>query len=289
MLNKLRTLLKQIQSPSMPVTVQPEQPLLAYEPELLPPLKLMRQEGLQVLEEWFRWAEEWSMLLRVYGDLGRDSKVMEIGCGLGRIAFALRYILSGSGSYDGFEICREKVEFLERNFHKSHPNFHFIWANLRNDYYNPNGEFKADEYIFPYADNSFDIVYAASVFTHLLPEVATNYLQQAARVLKPEGRCIFSFFLLDNYQAGRKRWNLFEMPIFNFDHNLEQYGSDFAVGVAENPEETTAFRLALIEEMMAKAGLQLAQPPLTGMWSGAKSNWISTQDLLILKKATSTT
>ena len=27
----------------------------------------MAHEGITVLEEWFRWAEEWSMLLRIYG------------------------------------------------------------------------------------------------------------------------------------------------------------------------------------------------------------------------------
>jgi hypothetical protein len=40
---------------------------IAYDPTLVPPLELMRQEGIDVLEEWFRWGEEWSMLVRVCG------------------------------------------------------------------------------------------------------------------------------------------------------------------------------------------------------------------------------
>ena len=39
------------------------QPEIAYEPNLIPPLELMAQEGIVVLEDWFRWAEEWSMIL----------------------------------------------------------------------------------------------------------------------------------------------------------------------------------------------------------------------------------
>jgi tRNA1(Val) A37 N6-methylase TrmN6 len=83
----------------------------------------MRGEGIDVLEERFRWAEEWSMLLQIYGRITRNSSVLEIGCGLGRIAFPLRYLLSLEGSYDGFEICENKVRFLEQTFHQAHPNF----------------------------------------------------------------------------------------------------------------------------------------------------------------------
>src|ERR1051325_8056212 len=66
---------------------------IAYQPDLIPPLSLMGKEGITVLEEWFRWAEEWSFLLRIYGRIRMNSHVLEIGCGLGRTAFPLRYIL----------------------------------------------------------------------------------------------------------------------------------------------------------------------------------------------------
>src|SRR5579871_6584633 len=80
----------------------------AYNPELVPPLSLMLQERIENLEEWFRWGEEWSFLLRQYGRLTSRSQVLEIGCGLGRIAFSLRHLLSG-GLYRGFDIIRDKI------------------------------------------------------------------------------------------------------------------------------------------------------------------------------------
>ena len=113
--------------------------LLAYEPELVPPLALRRTEGIEVIEEWFRRAEEWSVVLRAYGGLGRDTAVLEIGCGLGRIAFPLRYVLGPEGRYEGFEIVREKVDFLQREFTPRHPRFRFTWADVHNAYYNPAG------------------------------------------------------------------------------------------------------------------------------------------------------
>lgn len=83
-------------------------PWIAYEPNLLPPLELMQQEGIDILEEWLRWGEKWNMLQRFYRNISSNSAVLEIGCGLGRTAFPLRYVLSSDGSYDGFEICRNK-------------------------------------------------------------------------------------------------------------------------------------------------------------------------------------
>jgi SAM-dependent methyltransferase len=255
---------------------------IAYEPELVPPIELMRTEGIDVLEEWFRWAEEWSMLLRVYGGIGFDTDVLEIGCGLGRTAFPLRYVLLGDGSYDGFEICREKVEFLERTFTKAHPNFRFTWADIHNTCYNPAGTIPAAEYSSPYPDASFDLVYAASVFTHMLPAATARYFHEARRVLRPGGRCVFSFFLLDNYRPGHPRPLSFANPSFAFDHSWGEYGDDFAIGVPDDPENMTAYRLGLLERFAAEAGLELVQPPVPGFWSGSSPTWVGAQDVVVL-------
>ncbi|HET9530323.1 MAG TPA: class I SAM-dependent methyltransferase, partial [Blastocatellia bacterium] len=258
---------------------------IAYDPDLVPPVELMRKEGIDVLEEWFRWAEEWSMLLRVYGRITRDSRILEIGCGLGRVAFPLRFIISSSGSYDGFDCSRQKIDFLQQSFHKTYSHFRFNWADIRNSRYNPAGEIDASDYRFPYPDESFDIVFAASVFTHCLPEAAINYFRESARVLKPGGRCLFSFFLLDNYRPGQPRPPGFSRPIFNFDHSYGDYGEDFSVVRLDNPEFMTAYSLRLIERTVVESGLKFLQPPVPGLWSGSFHNWICTQDLIVLRKS----
>lgn len=257
--------------------------VLAYEPDLVPPLELMRTEGITVLEEWFRWGEEWSMLLRFYGHIAKTSAVLEIGCGLGRIAFPLRYILGDGGSYDGFEICRYKVDFLER-FHQAYPHFRFSWANVSNAHYNPAGQQAAEQYRFPYPEDSFDVVFAASVFTHLLPAVTAHYFNESARVLKRGGRCVFSFFILDYYRQGHPRPLGFADPIFNVDHTYSDYGDDFAVSKPQDPEAICAYSRSAIERFANEAGLVLDQEPVQGLWTGTTSNWIGTQDLVILTK-----
>jgi len=263
-----------------------QQPWVAYDPHLIPPLHMMQEEGVHVLEEWLRWAEEWSMLLRIYGGITSTSAVMEIGCGLGRIAFPLRHILSSQGSYDGFDIYLNKITFLEETFQQSYPNFRFIWAGIHHPLYNPEGSVPITDYFFPYQGNSFDIVYATSIFTRLLPDATEHLFCQSAQALKQGGRCLFSFFLLDHYQPGIPRPAGFERDDFNFDHSYGDYGDHFAIVDPDNPERMTAYRLPLIEALAAKAGLALVQASVPGLWSGSISAWVSAHDLIILEKAT---
>jgi len=268
----------------MPGIQLPERHKIAWDPELVPPVELMLREGISVLEEWFRWGDEWSMLLCVYGHMTRGSSVLEIGCGLGRVAFPLRYVLSGSGSYDGFEICQYKIEFLERTFHQAYPNFRFVWADLHNSHYNPRSRIAAREYRFPYPDGMFDIVYAASVFTHMLPDTTAHYFRETARVLKPGGRAVFSCFLLDNYRPGQPRPLGFSSDGFNFDYPYEKYGNLFAIAAPADPEQMTAYRLELLERFAADAQLSVVQAPVSGFWSGTTDTWVGAQDLLVLEK-----
>src|SRR5262249_36838661 len=72
-------------------------------------------------------------------------------------------------------------------------------------------------YAFPFPDSSFDVVYAASLFTHLLPDETANYFHQCRRVLRPAGRCLFSCFLLDFYRGRGKSIS----PLYEFEHPLE--------------------------------------------------------------------
>ena len=84
-----------------------------------------------------------------------------------------------------------------------HPSFRFQLADIRNAQYNPTGSQEARAYSFPYPDREFDLALAASVFTHLRPGEIERYVSEAARVLKPGGRLLASFFLL-NEDAERR-------------------------------------------------------------------------------------
>ncbi|MEO6447213.1 MAG: class I SAM-dependent methyltransferase [Gemmatimonadaceae bacterium] len=274
---------RDIFSPSsmLPDKAYPE--WLAYEPKLLPPPSLMREEGITILEEWFRWGEEWSMLLRTYGKLTPTSDVLEIGCGLGRIAFAIRYLLP-RGTYTGFEIVRQKVEFLQPTFTPAHRNFSFVWADVANTYYNPGGTLNPVQYHFPAAEASKDLVFAASVFTHMAPAHTAHYLREAARVLKPGGRCVLSFFLLERYRHDVARPFNFGGAAFAFDLHDPVWGSAFAFVNADNPEQMTSYRTSLIDRLAWEAGLKIDEV-IPGLWSGTEPAAAPTQDVVVLSRA----
>ena len=52
----------------------------------------------------------------------------------------------------------------------------------------------------------------------------------------------------------------------------------------ENPEQMTAYRLSMIERFASQAGLELERAPIPGLWSGQFANWVSAQDLVVLRK-----
>ena len=254
---------------------------LAYDPGLVPPLAMMRKEGIDVMEEWFRWAEEWSMLLRVYGRITTGSDVLEIGCGRGRIAFRLRQMLS-EGTYVGFDIQREAIAFLQARFQPAFPRFQFHLADVRNTFYNPAGALATTDYRVPSENASRDIVFAASVLTHMLPENTAHYFHEAVRVLRPGGRFVFSAFLLDHYRAGRPRPLGFAQHDFDFDHAHGGHGRDFAISFPNDPERMTAYSLGMLQRFAAEAGLELHDAPVPGLWSGAFDAPVGAQDLIVL-------
>jgi ubiquinone/menaquinone biosynthesis C-methylase UbiE len=115
-------------------------------------------------------------------DLRRDDRVLDLGCGVGRLAFPLARYLSDRGSYEGLDVARASMEWCTAHICASHPNFRFTTADVTTQD-NVRGEDPA-RYRFPYEDGSFDLVYAGSLFSHLLPTAAVNYLAETARVLR---------------------------------------------------------------------------------------------------------
>lgn len=75
--------------------------------------------------------------------------------------------------------------------------FHFQHSNVYNKYYNPHGKVRAQDFQFPFDDESLDFVFLTSVFTHMLPSDLENYLSEISRVLKTGGKCLITFFILN--------------------------------------------------------------------------------------------
>lgn len=201
--------------------------------------------------------------------------ILDAGCGVGRIAYGLAYYVNSQGRYEGFDIVPHWIDWCQRVINDRHPNFNFSCADLYSDRYNPQGKMQADNFVFPYDDNQFDFVLLTSVFTHLYTQASINYLQQVARVLKPGGRCLCTFFLLnDETQALIKSGRSSR----NFSHTV---GESF-IDDPNNPEDAIAHPEALVMNWINDCGLSVQRQDY-GMWC-RRSHSASYQDMLVLKK-----
>src|SRR5262249_50689145 len=94
-------------------------------------------------------------LLHRYG-LAPTSHVLEIGCGVGWLAYDLAAELDpDAGSYTGFDVSAAAIGWLNENLAPRLPNFRFDLVDARNPRYRPNDGVRAEEVSFPYADRAF--------------------------------------------------------------------------------------------------------------------------------------
>lgn len=202
-------------------------------------------------------------------------KVLDIGCGTGRMARPLTNYLS-TGTYDGADIVKPSIEWCQRAFTRRYPSFQFAFSDVHNKYYNPEGKILASEYKFPYQSSSFDFVFLTSVFTHMLPKDLENYLSEVSRVLKPGGRCLITYFFLNGQSS-----QLIEQGAAQFSFQYEYPGC--RVQVKDLPEHVVAYDEEKIRSLYEEHGLQISEPIYYGSWPGRK-DFLSFQDLILAWK-----
>jgi SAM-dependent methyltransferase len=135
-------------------------------------------------------------LIKTVG-LRQKSALLDIGSGIGRVALPLTQWLDSTGRYVGIEIVAEGVSWCIENISAKYPNFRFIHADIRNDYYNPTGQGTSANFQLPGNPESFDVAVFASVFTHLDSADADAWLNHVSKALRPAGRVWSTWFSMD--------------------------------------------------------------------------------------------
>lgn len=213
---------------------------------------------------------------RELASLQPDEDVLDVGCGVGRMALPLAGYLDTAGSYRGFDIVRAGVRWCQRHITPYYPHFQFAHADIFNAEYNPGGHQSAGTFTFPYTDASFDFVFLTSVFTHMLPDDVAHYLREIRRVLRPNGRCLATCFILNDesraLMAGPRSMFRF-LPI----------DEGYATTTPERPEAAVAYDEHDLRTLIINAGLTIQEPIFYGEWSG-RAGAHEGQDIVILRK-----
>ncbi len=120
-------------------------------------------------------------------EIDSSHKVLEIGCGVGRIG---KFLSSRCKEWIGCDISSEMIKHAKRNLSDC-PNVSLF--ELKNST------------LEMFGNETLDRVYCTAVFMHLDEWDRFKYVEEAYRVLKPGGSCYFDNINL----AGDTGWSIF--------------------------------------------------------------------------------
>ena len=210
------------------------------------------------------------------GRLKPHERVLDLGCGIGQKARVLKDWLNENGSYEGLDIVPTGIEWCQKAY-AAIPNFKFTLEDrLYNSHYNSKGTISARDYSLPYEDEDFDLVFLASVFTHLVPDEFARYVSEISRVLKPGGRCVASAFLISDTTRALLQEGRGHIPFVEVD-------SRHFVWELENPSRAVALSEDFFRSTMRRCNLRICEV-CYGFWSGEPDLLRAYQDCAIALK-----
>jgi len=236
---------------------------------LLPPRRLARVGS----GDFRRTGEEFLGHFIELAGLRPDERVLDVGCGAGRMAVPLTKYLRSPGRYCGFDPMRDGVEWCKHTITPRFPHFEFAWADAYNATYNSAGSLAPESFRFPYEDASFDFAFLTSVVTHLLPSAVVHYLGELRRVLRPGGRVLLTAFLWNDEAKSRVAAGRAEKT---FAHELP----GCRVEDMARPEDAVAYDEAWMIDRLRERGFALKCPVRYGSWSG-RETYLSRQDVIV--------
>jgi SAM-dependent methyltransferase len=185
--------------------------------------------------------------------------VVELGCGCGGIARALRDPWF-DGTYVGVDIDNEMIEYCRNSFPAER--FKFILSPHKSATYCPHNSHvtsaTASDVVIAEPESK-DFVYSFSLYSHLLEAEVVDYLRETYRILRAGGLMYMTFFCIEHVELGR-RWT--------FTHRRD----NAYVESARYPEAAVAYHEAFMIELATNCGFREVT---VGPHGGAQSELVA--------------
>ena len=159
-------------------------------------------------------AQEEANRLVEYCGLTLNTRVLDVGCGTGRLPIGILDRVGETQAYRGVDVGRRSIYWCQRYLQRQHPTFQFLHLDLYHPHYNPNGIPLDSRFRFPFNNEAFHIIYLYSVFSHMSQEEVRFYLKEFQRMLSPNGMVFLTAFIEEdvpdmsvNPEGYRMRWN----------------------------------------------------------------------------------
>jgi ubiquinone/menaquinone biosynthesis C-methylase UbiE len=142
---------------------------------------------------------EAELLVRGAGMRG-GGRVLDVGCGAGRLAYGLVSRLGDAIAYDGVDVMEAPIAWCREAISATHPAYRFTRLDVRNERYNPSGAEDATAARLPFEASAFDVVYAYSVLSHMRGHDVEAYLREFTRLVAPGGRAVVTAFVEEDVE-----------------------------------------------------------------------------------------
>jgi len=183
-------------------------------------------------EEARRLADEFGM--------DAETRILEIGCGPGRLAIGMIAEGCPIARYDGVDIDRAAIDWCRRYVTKQHPLFEFYRVDAQHARYNPEGKQMDDAFSLPFEAASHDMVYLHSVFANLLENDIKVYCREFHRLLLPGGQLLLTAFV--------------EEGVASVSVNPTNYVVEIS-----GPQHVVRFERSYFLRMLSEAGFEVKQ------------------------------
>lgn len=123
-------------------------------------------------------------------EIKKMDRVLDLGCGNGRLRNELSTELVPQGNYFGFDISEGLLEIARKN----NPKDHFFRGTFAQD--------------LPFGAENFDFIVSIAAFHHLLNEKdQMKCLSECFRILKPGGKIFLSTWILPQKHFWSNFWH----------------------------------------------------------------------------------